>query len=226
MSPRPFLCIQWGVPPSIIHQERKRITHNYLSRDGLYSSQRNKKGYDLWVLYISKFEDGIIKFSMHVPIHASYLLWNRPVPKHNGFWSSSTLTNCWFALKLTLSTKKGWTNKWLLVSPQKACKCDWIGHIKNFLHLQDHCSSGFTKNCVIQAIVKILAHLLHSLHWDSFYPPCLFVPDYVWKVPNPWVFLTFLLAFFKLLTLHLFFFSSCSSPTSTPKAFKCLSKIW
>ncbi len=225
MAPRPFLCIQWGVPLSIILQERKRITHNYLSRDGLYSSQRNKKGYDLWVLYISKFEDEIIKFSMYVPIHASYLLW--PVPKHSGFWSlihiSSTFTNCSFALKLTLSTTKGWTNKWLLVSPQKACKCDWNRTQKNWLRLGIIVHMGLQKNCcVIQVIVRILAHLLHSLHWDSFYPPCLFVPDYVWKVPNPWVFLTFLLAFFKLLTLHLFFFSSCSSP----KAFKCLSKIW
>lgn len=123
---------------------------------------------------------------------------------------SSTFTNCWFALKLTLSTTKGWTNKWLLVSPQKACNCDWIGQKKTdwvfgiivHMGLQNFC-------CVIQVIVRILAHLLHSLHWDSFYPPCLFVPDYVWKVPNPWVFLTFILTFFKLLTLHLFFFSSC-----------------
>lgn len=122
---------------------------------------------------------------------------------------SSTFTNCWFALKLTLSTTKGWTNKWLLVSPQKACNCDWIGQKKTdwvfgiivHMSLQNFC-------CVIQVIVRILAHLLHSLHWDSFYPPCLFVPDYVWKVPNPWVFLTFILTF-KLLTLHLFFFSSC-----------------
>ncbi len=140
---------------------------------------------------------------------------------------SSTFTNCWFALKLTLSRTKGWTNKWLLVSPQKACKCVWIGHKKIDCIFGIIVHMGLQKFCcVIQAIVRMLAHLLHSLHWDSFYLPCLFVPDYVWKVPNPWVFLTFLLVFFKLLTLPLFFFSSCSSPTSTPEAFKCLSKNW
>ncbi len=126
-----------------------------------------------------------------------------------------------------MSTTKGWTNKWLLVSPQKACKCDWIGQKKTdwvfgiivHMGLQNFC-------CVIQVIVRILAHLLHSLHWDSFYPPCLFVPDYVWKVPNPWVFLTFLVTFFKLLTCICFSFHHVNPQPQPQKHSNALNFFW
>ncbi len=146
------------------------------------------------------------------------------------FWSlihiSSTYTNCWFALKLTLSTTKGWTNKLLHF------------HLKKLVNVSEYdikklitasgllfiwvyrillCNSSNCKNTCSLASLSALGLALSPMRVHSWL--CL-------KSPNLGLFLTFLLAFFKLWTLHLFFFSSCSSPTSTSRAFKCLSKTW